>query len=84
MKIYLNGERPSRAAHYVINVCPAGHLKDTECSSEWVTEANEPKTFPVEFVYGLAEVPPNLGQYMVKYGLAQRSRLIIPDGVRVA
>ena len=84
MKVYLNGERASRAANYTVSVCPAGHLKDTEMPHDWVTEANEPKTFPVKFVYGLAEVPSNLGQYMVKYGLAQRSRLIIPDGVQVA
>jgi hypothetical protein len=84
MRIYLNGERASRASSYKVNVSPAGHLKDTEACSEWVTEANEPKTFPVEFVYGVAEVPSNLGQYMVKYGLAQRSRLIIPEGVQLA
>jgi len=32
----------------------------------------------------VAEIPDNLGKYMVKYGFAQRSRLIIPEGVRVA
>jgi hypothetical protein len=85
MKVYLNGERPARAKRYVMNVCPAEHLKGTgEMPAEWVTEANEPITFPIEFVYGVADVPTNLGTYMTKYGLAAKTRLYIPEGVQVA
>lgn len=84
MKVYLNGERAQRSSAYTVHVCPAGHLPNTEMPSDWVTEANEPKTLSVEFVYGVAEVPSNLGEYLVKYGLAQKFRLIIPEGVRVA
>jgi len=84
LKVYINGERAARAARYIVSVSPGGHLKDTEMPCEWMTEANEPKTFPIEFVYGVAEIPDNLGKYMVKYGFAQRSRLIIPEGVKVS
>jgi len=84
MKVYLTGERAAQAREHTIYVCPAGHLENTEMPSEWVTEKNEPITMPVVFKYGAAEVPSNLGAYLIKYGLAAKTRLIIPDGVKVA
>ena len=88
MKVYLTGGRAAVSREHVVYVSPAGHLqsieKDSEMPSDWVSETNEPLSFPVVFRFGVAEVPSNLGQYMVKYGLASKTRLIIPDGVKAA
>lgn len=39
---------------------------------------NEPIMFTVKFENGVAEVPDNLGRYMIDKGLARKSRLILP------
>lgn len=40
--------------------------------------------FTVVFHRGRAEVPSNLGEYMIEQGQAQRSPLILPEGVKNA
>jgi hypothetical protein len=82
MKVYLTGIRAAQAAEHVLYVAPAGHLENTEMPSEWVTEKNEPITMSVVFHHGAAEVPSNLGAYLVKFGFASKTRLIIPDGIK--
>lgn len=49
--------------------------------AEWLDEDGKPRLFPVQFLSGRAEVPDNLGQYMIDQGQAQRSPLILPPGV---
>jgi len=84
LKIYLSGERASLAPSHSVYVCPARHLEGEDMPEGWVTDKNEPVDITVEFHYGIADVPSNLGAYMLKYGLASKSRLIIPNGVRAA
>ena len=84
MKIYLSGERARLAPSHTVFVSPAAHLEGQEMPAEWVSEHNEPITLAVEFKYGVAEVPTNLGAYMLKYGMASKTKLIVPDGVKAA
>lgn len=48
--------------------------------SEWLDEDGKPRLFAVEFRAGCAEVPDNLGEYMIDQETAQRSPLILPPG----
>ena len=48
--------------------------------ADWVDEMGAPRLFRVEFRAGCAEVPDNLGAYMIDQGLAQRSPLLLPPG----
>ena len=50
-------------------------------TTEWVDAAGKPVMFQAVFVHGVADVPDNLGQYMIDHGLAQRSPIILPAGV---
>lgn len=52
--------------------------------SEFVTEKNDPLDIEVIFSFGMAEVPSNVGKYMLDHGLASKTQLIIPDGVKAA
>jgi len=78
MKIYNNGSKAAAMPSFFMSVSPARHLEGQEMPSEWVTDQNWPIDFQVEFKFGKAEVDKNLGEYMIKYGLASRSKLIIP------
>ena len=65
---------------HTLYVCPAGDPdRKGECPSEWVNDRNEPVNFPVEFRNGRAEVPDNLGRYMIERGLARKTKLILPE-----
>lgn len=66
-------------ARHVIFVQPGQH----HAVSEWM-EDGKPKMFTVVFHRGRAEVPSNLGEYMIEQGQAQRSPLILPEGVKNA
>jgi hypothetical protein len=78
VKVYLTGERSSLAATHTIYVSPAGHLGGQEMPHEWVSATNEPLTFPVVFENGVAEVESNLGEYLTKYKIASKTKLIFP------
>ena len=80
MRVYLNtsGERPPIPLH-VMSVAPAAHMEGQgEMPLEWVGPDNKPLTITVEFIHGEANVPDNLGRYLVKHGLAKKTRLILP------
>lgn len=48
--------------------------------SEWMDEEQKPRIFQVEFRGGVAEVPDNLGLYLIDRELAQPSPLLLPPG----
>lgn len=83
MKIYNTGYKAAAMPSFFMSVSPASHLEGQELPSEWLTDKNEPIDFQVEFKFGKAEVDKNLGEYMIKYGLASRTKLI-HDRVKVA
>ena len=84
MIVYLRGEKQVQKASHSLFVCPASDLRKADCPSDWLTEEGRPMTMEVDFKYGRAEVPSNLGEYLVRQGFAFKSKLIIPDGVKVA
>ncbi len=45
--------------------------------ADWMDEERKPKMFSVTFVDGCAEVPDNLGQYMLDRELAKASPIIL-------
>jgi len=85
MIVYNNGSKAAAMPSFFMSVSPARHLEGQELpSSDWVNQKNEPIDLMVEFKFGRAEVDKNLGEYMIKYGLASKSKLHIPAGVKVA
>lgn len=83
MIIYLHGstDKPPVAEHTVI-VAPAGHLPKEFPGEAWWDDTGEkrkPMQYNVVFAYGEAEVPDDLGKYMVATGLAKKSRLVLPN-----
>ena len=48
--------------------------------TDWLDEDGKPRMFSVAFVAGSAEVPENLGQYLIDSGNAFASPLILPPG----
>lgn len=73
MKIYLPG---SRGVH-TIYVRPGVEHKN----SDFLKADGTPEQFAVVFREGVAEVPDNLGRYMIDSELAARSPLLLPAGV---
>ncbi len=83
MLVYLQGEISSRKPAHSLFVCPAADIVGEECPADWLDAQGKPLTIEVEFKFGRAEVPSNLGAYLVKQGLAGKTRLIIPDPIGV-
>ena len=71
---------PHKNANHTMHITPAADPRiKTEVPSEWVNDKNEPLTFQVEFVRGKAEVDENIGRYLIEMGLANKTKLILPD-----
>nr|WP_199065100.1 hypothetical protein [Chromobacterium sp. ASV5] len=45
--------------------------------SDFFDKDGKPSVFVVEFKYGRAEVPDNLGRYLIDEGLAQESAILL-------
>jgi hypothetical protein len=76
MFIYL----PHKNANHTMHITPAADPRIRgDVPSEWVDDKNTPLNFQVEFVRGKAEVDDNIGRYMIEQGLAQKSKIILPD-----
>lgn len=78
MRIYLHGERAEKSAAYTVTIAPAGDsgFVAGEVPQDWLHPDGEPKQIEIVFKYGSAEVDGQIGNYMVKRGLAHRSRLL--------
>ena len=79
MFVYLPTERDRRNDH-TIYVTPGADAAFTkgEVPAEWKDQEGKPLTITVKFIQGKAEVPKNLGEYMVERGLARKTALIRP------
>lgn len=84
MIVYRNGERDSQRSSFTLFICPAADMRKADCPSDWLDDKGAPRSFEVEFRFGRAEVPSNVGEYLLRRGLASKTRLIIPDNVKVA
>lgn len=74
MHVFIHGDgvRPPPATHFMM-VCPAGHLTNTEMPLGWVDQMNRPKEFQIVFTHGRAEVDDEMGRYLTKNGLAEKT-----------
>ncbi|MFG1388815.1 hypothetical protein [Xanthobacter versatilis] len=78
MKIYATGFRAFETARVHVYVTP-GARRESDPVEWWVGET--PRMYDVEFNYGAAEVPDELGKYMLDHGMAGRSKVVIPRAV---
>ena len=79
MIVYLKGEGCERRALHTVVICPGEDLGLSDCPSDWLEDGGKKRrTFGVDFHWGRAEVPSNVGQYLIAKGYAARTRLIIP------
>jgi hypothetical protein len=76
--VYLTGEGAALRPLHTVMICPAADLRLSDCPSDWLEEDGRTrKTFGVDFCYGRAEVPTNVGEYLVAKGYAAKTRLIV-------
>lgn len=82
MRVFCAGERAAVAPVFVMFVAPAGDTEFTkgDIPASWVDENKVPVQFTVEFKFGRAEVPDDIGKYMVARKLAKRTQLLLPNG----
>src|SRR6185503_12204682 len=66
MHVYLNGAKERRNPNHVMFVQPANMVPKGEIPAEWTNLDGTPKDFQIEFKYGRAEVPENLGRLLIK------------------
>jgi len=74
MNIYVNGEKQSKGVHRMF-VEPGRELD----GSNWKDKDGKVIQFKVEFVEGKADVPANLGRYMVSRGMATESPIVVAN-----
>lgn len=79
MKVYRTGERDPHRPSFFLFVAPAADVAAEDCPSEWKTADGKPLNIEVEFKFGCAEVPSNLGKYLIAQGLAHKSALIVAN-----
>lgn len=70
MKVYKHG---SKEQNHTVFVTPAIDCTDVV---EWKEDDGREKMFEVKFINGVAEVPKNLGKYLIDYGQAKGSKII--------
>lgn len=78
MRVYYAGERNN----HQMSVAPAADTRAMRegINAEWLDARGQPRTFQVNFINGVAEVPDSLGKYLIKTGQAKRTRLWLPPG----
>lgn len=83
MIVYLHGS-PDKlpVPEHTIIVCPAGHHPGQFQGKDWWEENGDrklPVQFQIKFIHGEAEVSDEVGRYLTEHGLAQKSRLVLPN-----
>lgn len=77
MKVYRLG-RPDQPGRHWLMLTPGA----THPASDFMHADGSAILFNVEFVNGCAEVPDNLGRWMLDHGYAQDTLFILPPGFR--
>ncbi len=57
-------------------VAPAALMDAASAPSEWKDKDGKPVRFDIVFTDGMAEVPGNLGNWLIENGYVHKSRLI--------
>lgn len=78
MKVYVMGLKAARQATYTVSIAPAATIRNGEIPQHWFDEKGAPLQMNIEFTNGEAEVEDGIGEYLIKQGLARRSRLALP------
>jgi hypothetical protein len=75
MRVYATGQR-----NHTVYARPAvdANGKVLDGVSHWKDPAGAPTQFAVRFIEGIADVPDELGNWLIKNGLAKRTKLILP------
>lgn len=76
MKVYLTGGR--RSGLFRMHIQPGNEFKDV---ADWKDETGHPIYMSLEFIDGMAKVKDNIGKYLIDKGLAQKSPLILDQGL---
>lgn len=84
MIVYTTGEKSAKQPSFIMSLSPANDPPGAECPADWVDDKNNPVQINVEFQYGRADVPDDLGRYMIKRGFAAKTKLILPAGLLTA
>lgn len=71
----MNIYRPGSRGRHSVYVQPGNEHPN----SDFVDADGKATLFDVAFKEGVAEVPDNLGNYMIDKGLAQRSPILLPS-----
>lgn len=71
--------KPDQPTDHLVFVSPAATPQGRECA-DWM-DGEEPRTFRVAFRGGRADVPDNLGRYMIDTGQARLSPVILPSDI---
>jgi hypothetical protein len=78
MKVFLYSSSAEKAASYIVHASPAGDTDwdgySPDFPAAWTNRDGAPVRFEVDFKFGAAEVPDELGKYMVARGIAHSSR----------
>ncbi len=74
MIVYATIEARDPEAPYTIHIAPGAEAPEV---SDFLHPDGIPKTISVVFENGRAEVPDNLGRYLIDKGYAQKTRLFL-------
>jgi hypothetical protein len=78
MRIFLYSDSAEKAASYIVHAAPAGDTDwpgySPDMPAAWINRDGAPVRFEVDFKFGAAEVPDELGRYMVARGIAHSNR----------
>ena len=82
MKVYLTGERERANPSHVMYVSPAGDARVAKMNlpEDWLDDEKKPRTFPIQFKHGKADVDDRLGKYLIDTGQAAASSILRPSG----
>lgn len=79
MRVFLHSDNAERQRNYTVTVSPAGDtdfVAPADVLKEWALADGRPKQIEVHFKFGAADVPDELGKYMVAREIAHRTRLL--------
>jgi hypothetical protein len=79
VKVFLHSESAARTSNYPVNACPAGDADFVDLVSAprsfFQADGETPKPFKIEFEYGAAIVPDDLGKYLIARGIAHKTKM---------
>lgn len=79
MKVYLHSTRAEASKVYPMHLAPADDVlfvSNGDSLDSWKNQDGTAKQIEINFAYGAAEVPDELGNYMIARGIAHKSRLL--------